>query len=238
MRFAYYGYNAFVIEGEGKTVILDPGQDLHWRRLNSLVPRQVWPRADLILVTHGDADHAEYAAQVARASGAPVVCGPALAEKWRRKGLTVVPLAQGEAIEAAGVQVQGVAARHGGPTLTLLGRSFAFKPGFVGVGAVGFLFALEGHRLLNLGDTVLLEDAWRGLRPDVLMVPVCGVMTMGVDEALRAVAAIEPEIVIPTHHNWHILFYRHPADVERFAAEVQAEGRRCYPLEPGENMEM
>jgi L-ascorbate metabolism protein UlaG (beta-lactamase superfamily) len=29
MKLTYYSYNAFVIEGEGKTLILDPGQDLH-----------------------------------------------------------------------------------------------------------------------------------------------------------------------------------------------------------------
>jgi len=37
MKLTCYGYNAFVIEGEGKTIILDPGQDLD-RRLDSLTP--------------------------------------------------------------------------------------------------------------------------------------------------------------------------------------------------------
>ena len=238
MKLTYYGYNAFVIEGEGKTIILDPGQNLHWRRLNSLIPRQLWVQADLILVTHGDADHAEYVPQVARASSAPTVCGPALAGKWRRKGLTVVPLAPGETVEVAGVQVQGVPAQHGGPTLTLFGHTFTFKPRFVGVGAVGLLFTLEGRWLLALGDTVLLEDAWRGLRPEVLMVPIGGVMTMDVEAALRAVAAIAPEAVIPVHYNWDVLFYRHPADVERFATEVRGRGCQCFPLKPGESAEV
>ena len=238
MKLTYYGYNAFVIEGEGKTIILDPGQNLHWRRLNSLIPRQLWVQADLILVTHGDADHAEYVPQVARASSAPIVCGPALAGKWRRKGLTVVPVAPGETVEVAGVQVQGVPAQHGGPTLTLFGHTFTFKPRFVGVGAVGLLFTLEGRWLLALGDTVLLEDAWRGLRPEVLMVPIGGVMTMDVDAALRAVAAIAPEAVIPVHYNWDVLFYHRPADVERFATEVRGRGCQCFPLKPGESAEV
>ena len=49
MRFTYYGYNAFVVESAGKTIILDPGQNLHWRELNSLIPCEIWPQADLIL---------------------------------------------------------------------------------------------------------------------------------------------------------------------------------------------
>ena len=234
MKLTYYGYNAFVIEGEGKTIVLDPGQDLYWRRLDSLIPRSLWLQADLILVTHGDADHAEYVPQVAEASGAPVVCSPPLAEKWQRKGVTVVPIASDETVEAAGVRVQGVPVRHG-PLLSLFGRSFALKRGR---DSVGLLFTLEGRRLLALGDTMLLEEAWRGLRPDVLLVPIGGVMTMDVDDALRAVAAIEPQVVIPVHYRWHILFYRHPADVERFAGEVRAGGRRCFPLKPGEGVEI
>ena len=237
MRLTYYGYNAFVIEGEGKTIILDPGQDLHWRRLDSLIPRPLWAQADLILVTHGDADHAEYVFQVARASGAPLVCGPGLAGKWQRKGLAVVPVAPGETVEAAGVQVQGVPVQHG-PVLNFFGRSFSLKPGFVGMGAVGLLFTLEGRALLNLGDTVLLKEAWHGLNPDVLMVPIGGVMTMDVDDALRAVTAVNPDVVIPMHYNWHILFYHRPADVKRFAAEVEDGGYRCLPLKPGESAQV
>jgi L-ascorbate metabolism protein UlaG (beta-lactamase superfamily) len=236
MRLTYYGYNAFLVEGDGNTIIIDPGQNLHWRRLDSLIPRPIWPQADLILVTHGDADHAEYGPQVARASNATLVCGPALAEKWRRRGLTVVAVAPGETVEAAGVSIQGVPVQHG-PLLKLFGR--AFTPLFIiGVGAVGLLFSLENRPVLNLGDTLLLEDAWRGLRPDVLMVPIGGLMTMDVDAALRAVATIEPEVVIPMHYDWDILFYHCSAEVARFAAGVRAFGSQCFPLEPGESVEV
>jgi L-ascorbate metabolism protein UlaG (beta-lactamase superfamily) len=142
MRLTYYGYNAFFIEAT-KIVILDPGQDLHRRRIGPLLPRVAWPQADLILVTHGDADHAEYVPHVARASGAPVVCGLPLAERWRREGIMVVPLAVGERVQVTGVPVEGVPVRHGGLALTLFGHTLAFKPPSVGVGAIGLSFALE-----------------------------------------------------------------------------------------------
>jgi L-ascorbate metabolism protein UlaG (beta-lactamase superfamily) len=231
MRLTYYGYNAFVVEAGGCTILVDPGQDLHWRRLNSLIPPRIWPRADLVLVTHGDADHAEYVPQVARAGDAPVVCGPALADKWQRDGLTAIPVAPGERIESAGIPIQGVPVQHG-PVLTWFGRAFTLP--FIGRGAIGLLFELEGQRLLNLGDTILLAERWRDLHPGVLMVPIGGVMTMDVAAALEAVAVMEPDVVIPTHYDWDILFYHRPADVARFAAGVRSLGSRCLPLERGE----
>lgn len=235
MRFTYYGYNAFVVEAGDKTILIDPGQDLHWRQLNSLVPREIWPWADLILLTHGDADHAKYIPQVACTSNAPLVCGPTLAEKWQRKGLTVIPVAPGETVKAAGASIQGVPVRHG-PLTTFLRWTFTIP--FIGVGAMGLLVSLGNRRLLNLGDTLLLEGAWLDLHPDVLMVPVGGLMTMDVDAALRAVATIEPQVVIPTHYDWDILFYHRPTEVSRFAAGVRSLGRQCFPLKPGESVEV
>jgi L-ascorbate metabolism protein UlaG (beta-lactamase superfamily) len=238
VKLTYFGYNAFILEGSERTILLDPGQDLHWKRLNSLIPRDRWGEADLILVTHGDPDHAEYVPEVARVSEAPVVCGPVLARRWQRKGLSALAVAPGECLQVVDVQVQGVKVRHGGLPLPCFKRSYLLKPGFVGVGAVGLHFVLDGHQLLALGDTIWLEHAWNGLRPDILMVPIGGVMTMNVEDALKAAAVIEPKVVIPVHHNWHILFYKHPADVDRFAVGVRKLGITCLPLAPGETTEV
>jgi L-ascorbate metabolism protein UlaG (beta-lactamase superfamily) len=235
MKITYYGYNAFVIQSNGRKIFLDPGMNLHWRKLDSLIPEKLWEHADLILVTHGDVDHAEDVLRIARASGAQIVCGEALANRWQRKGQDVVPLAIGGSIDLAGLKIKGVPARHG-PMLQLFGKSINLKPWFVGVGATGLLFTLEECRLLNLGDTVMLEREWLGLNPHVLMVPIGGLMTMDVEDALKAVQLIEPEIVIPVHHNWDILFYHRPTDVERFTSLLHGSGRRCIPLKVGESV--
>jgi L-ascorbate metabolism protein UlaG (beta-lactamase superfamily) len=140
-------------------------------------------------------------------------------------------------VEVKGISIRAVLTQHGGLTFTLLGRTFTFKPDRVGLGAIGFLFTLEGRSLLNLGDTLLLEEAWRGMRPDVLMIPAGGMMTMDVEAALRAVEVIAPRAVIPIHHNWDILFYHRPADVEGFVARVQELDCEPIPLARGQTLE-
>ena len=142
----------------------------------------------------------------------------------------------GETIEAAGIPIQAYPAQHG-PLVRLFGRAISLKPWFVGVGAISLLFTLNGQRLLNLGDTTLLS-VWEGLQPDVLMIPIGGLMTMDVDGAIKAIEGIVPEVVIPVHYNWDFLFYHRPADGERFAAEVSARGHRCCLLKPGESVEL
>jgi L-ascorbate metabolism protein UlaG (beta-lactamase superfamily) len=76
------------------------------------------------------------------------------------------------------------------------------------------------------------------LRSNVLIVPIEGMMTTKVGDALRAVAAIEPAVVIPVHDNQDIPFYHRAADEERFAAAVGAQGLQCLPLRPGEEAEV
>jgi L-ascorbate metabolism protein UlaG (beta-lactamase superfamily) len=147
-------------------------------------------------------------------------------------------VASGETIISAGVKVQGFPAQHGGLPMELFGHTFTIKPKFVGTGAVGLLFTLNNNRILNLGDTLLIDDAWGGLHPNVLMVPIGGMMTMDVDDALKAVELIKPEIVIPIHFNWHLLFYHRPTDVKRFATEVRRLGINPLTLKPGETIEL
>lgn len=162
--------------------------------------------ANLLPVTHGDLDHSECVLRINRHSGTPVLCGRESAQEWQGSSSELVTIGPGEEVELAGLSTRGFPARHG-PEVSLLGHPFGLKHCFVGVGTVGLLFGLEERRLLNLGDTVSLE-AWDGLRTDVLMIPMGGLMTMDVESALEAIAAIEPEAVIPVRLNLDFLLYR------------------------------
>ena len=74
----------------------------------------------------------------------------------------------------------------------------------------------------------------------VLMVPIGGLgqntWTIYVDDALRAVELIDPEIVIPCHFSLPFLWKRKIAiaDDQKFEREVEALGKKCCILGAGD----
>ncbi|MFX0124634.1 MAG: MBL fold metallo-hydrolase [Candidatus Hodarchaeota archaeon] len=70
-QIQFYGYNAFKIEEGSLRIIIDPGRNLKWNKLNSLIPKQEWD-ADYIFITHEHDDHADYAIKIAKRTGASI----------------------------------------------------------------------------------------------------------------------------------------------------------------------
>jgi len=108
-------------------------------------------------------------------------------------------------------------------------------------GSIGFKITIGDKILVNLGDTVLLKE-WKGLKPDVLMIPIGGVIrnTMNVKEALEAVKMIKPKMVIPMHYNCAFLWKRNltPTDDEMFKMEVEKMGIKCQIMKSGDEIEL
>ncbi len=109
-------------------------------------------------------------------------------------------------------------------------------------GSIGFKITLADKVLVNLGDTVL-QDEWKGLRPDVLMIPIGGRVirnTMDEKDALLAVRFIEPKTVIPCHYNCDFLWRKNinPADDSMFKREVEKMGINCHIMQQGDVVEL
>lgn len=152
-----------------------------------------------------------------------------------------------EIVEINGLSVRGIKTTHGEFLFKLGPFSKTSKPGpeaRVGWGAIGFEILLDGKRIINLGDTLLLENEWQSiLKPDVLMIPIGGKAihnTMDVGEAVQAVKIIQPELVIPCHYNCPAFFTRtyNPADAQAFKREVEKVGVKCAILEIGDSIDL
>lgn len=260
MKITHYRYNAFLIEGDGHKIAIDPGQNLWIFQLKSLIPESEWPTITHVVITHGDPDHHWQSDRVAKASGASVICGKGLTRTIdgellvvdpRGKELTswvhfenLYPLDVGDSINVDGVGVEAVKAVHGPISIPILGLKLKQYPGpdeRVGLGAMGFKITIGETSILNLGDTLLLPE-WKDVSADVLMLPIGGMgqntWTMDVDEALEAVKLISPKRVIPCHYSVPLFWKRRfaVADDQRFKREVERLGAECNILRDGQSV--
>jgi L-ascorbate metabolism protein UlaG (beta-lactamase superfamily) len=264
MKISFYGYNAFLIELGDKKIAIDPGAlFFYWFRFTTVIPKSEWESITHIFVTHGDPDHYWHADRVARASNAQVICNKTMVREVNGKALMLGPrakglafttefnhlnlLAVGETIELDGMTISGLKATHGELVLKVGPFSKTVKTGpneRIGWGAIGFDIKLDGKRLVNLGDTLLHAKEWQSIKaPDVLMIPIGGKVahnTMDVEEAVQAVKAMQPKLVIPCHYNCPGLFSRsqNPADDQLFKQEVEQAASHCKILGIGESLEI
>jgi L-ascorbate metabolism protein UlaG (beta-lactamase superfamily) len=264
MKISFYGYNAFLIELGDKKIAIDPGAlFFYWFRFTTVIPKSEWESITHIFVTHGDPDHYWHADRVARASNAQVICNKTMVREVNGKALMLGPrakglafttefnhlrlLAVGETIELDGMTISGLKATHGELVLKVGPFSKTVKTGpneRIGWGAIGFDIKLDGKRLVNLGDTLLHAKEWQSIKaPDVLMIPIGGKVahnTMDVEEAVQAVKAMQPKLVIPCHYNCPGLFSRsqNPADDQLFKQEVEQAASHCEILGTGESLEI
>ena len=264
MKIKFFGYNAFLIEADDKKITIDPGALLfYWFRFTTLIPKTEWKSITHIFVTHGDPDHYWHVDRVAKASNAPVICNKTMIRDVNGKALMLGPRDKGmafttefsnlhtlsvdETIEIDGMSITGIKTTHGELVLKLGPFSKTVKPGpdeRVDWGAIGFDIELAGKRIVNLGDTLLLEKEWQKINePDVLMIPIGGKAihnTMDVEEAVQAVNIMRPKLVIPCHYNVPAFFTKtyNPADDELFKREVEKTGSKCVILHKGDSIDL
>ena len=254
MKITHYLYNAFLVEEGNAKVAIDPGQNLWLFDLHSLIPESEWPTVTHIVITHGDPDHHWQSDRVAAASGAHVICGTELTRDVdgrtlvvdpRGRGLTswvpidnLTTLDVGDKVTLAEVSIEAVKSVHGPIAIPLPFFTLRQQPGpneRVGLGSMGFKITIDDKSIVNLGDSLLLDD-WEGLSPDVLMLPIGGMgqntWTMDVDDAVKAVEMIAPRAVIPCHYNVPFFWIRELAiaDDARFKRDVEKLGVECHIL--------
>ncbi len=262
MKIRHFLYNSFLIENENNKIAIDPGQYFSIFNFKSLIPKSEWESITHILITHGDPDHHWQSDRVAEASNAPVVCGKDLAKVEDGKTLLVDPrgkeltswvtfkdahpLDVGESVKLGDVDIEAVKSVHGPIIVPILWFKIKKQPGpgeRTGIGSIGFKITLDGKTIVNLGDSILLNE-WTGLKPDVLMLPIGGLgnntWTMDVSDALEAVERIAPKKVIPCHFNIPFLWIKNiaPADGQLFKQEVEKMGVECHIMQSGEAIEL
>ena len=205
----WLGHGSFLFTScKGKKILLDP-----WTSTNPKCPGKYRKKGsfgavDLILWTHGHVDHFMLPdAKELVADYQPKIVAPwelsffikaeipgancqtfTLANKGATADFDGIKVTMTEAFHSAGAQLTG----------------FEGVNRFVGE-AVGYIMEFEnGLKVYHSGDTSLMGDMKSIIgdfyKPDIAILPIGGVFTMGPDEAAFACKLIRPKIVIPEHY--------------------------------------
>jgi L-ascorbate metabolism protein UlaG (beta-lactamase superfamily) len=219
----WLGQSCFELKAGGTTVLIDPfltGNPKAAATADEMQP-------DVILLTHGHADHLGDTVDIAKRTGATVVAIVELAGEIANDGVeNVLDPNYGGTVTFNWGWVKLVPAWH-----------TAVSPKGTPHMPAGLLVHIGDRLIYHLGDTALFSDmqliAKRGDKVDLALVPIGGHYTMDRYDAVTAVGFIEPQQVIPCHYN---TFPPIETDAQAFKSDVQNAGfSEVLVLDPGDS---
>lgn len=221
MDIRYLGHAAVELSDGETRLLIDPF--LTGNPKAAATPDELEP--DLILLTHGHADHIGDTVSIAKRTGSPVLAITDLARELDEEGLQTYDPNLGGTVRFEWGWVKMVPAWHTSTT----------PKGTVNTPA-GLLIDFGGTIVYHVGDTALFSDlklvGRRGNRVDIALVPIGGHYTMDRIDAVTAVEYIDPRVVIPVHYD---TFPPLRTDAQRFKDDVESyTGASCVVLDPGE----
>jgi L-ascorbate metabolism protein UlaG (beta-lactamase superfamily) len=213
VKITHIGHASFKLESEqGTTIYFDPwlASNSTWANPTTDLTLADIDKADIVIATHGHIDHVGDSYEICKKTGALFVGSFELhlvGEKncgfvW---GETSFPLNPGGTTKIKDCTI----------TMTQAHHSLSMSPGVVKEqheaaafhpdGAVsGYVMAFDnGVTVYDSSDTCLFSDMQligQMYTPQVAILPVGGLFTMGIREAARAASYIRPDVVIPCHY--------------------------------------
>jgi L-ascorbate metabolism protein UlaG (beta-lactamase superfamily) len=231
---------------EGKVIVIDPFLKKNPKTPAKYKDLKALGKVDLILVTHGHADHVGDLKELAALTGAKVVAPYGYVLNivalglfdgaktiGMNKGGTVTPLGRG-------IKVHMVPAEHGSSvdlgSFGLKGSETGALKAVEGGASVGYVIELEnGFKIYHSGDTAVFGDMAlirEFYQPDLAMVCIGGHFTMDPAGAAYAVSKlIKPKQVIPIHYGTFPVINRTPAE---FKKALGASPIKVLDVEPGQ----
>ena len=223
LTLTFHGHACFLIEADDRRILIDPF--LTGNPAADIGPDKL-PKIDAVLLSHGHGDHLGDAVAIATKHGATVVATYELAQFCNDQGATVHSMHIGGAHRFPWGTVKLVPAFHGGAVEGDLTGKYTTNP-------CGLVVTAGGKTVYHTGDTALtVEMRLLEGRVDVMLVPIGDNYTMGIDDAVRAVEFVKPQIAIPMHYNTFDVI---KADPQEFRRKV---GNRAdvVILKPGESL--
>jgi L-ascorbate metabolism protein UlaG (beta-lactamase superfamily) len=208
MKLTYYGHSCFSILVGGKRILFDP----------FITPNELAKNVDVnyiepdyIFVSHAHYDHIADVVLLAKKKDAMVIRSWELNLWFNKNGLEKTqPLNPGGQFEFEFGIVKSVIAQH----------SSSFPDGSFGGVAAGFVFQTAEGNFYYSGDTGLTQDMQlvpQRAKLDFAVFPVGDVLTMGVDDAIRAANLVDVKKVVGVHYDtFEVITIDHKKALETF----------------------
>ncbi len=214
----------------GAMVLIDP-----WLSGPTVPPALRHPaKVDVVALTHGHVDHIAEVEEVHAAHGCPVLAKYELAMYFGGKGVNVVGFNTGGSVEAAGVRFTMTQAIHSG--------SISSGDAVLGYGGepAGFVITFSnGFRIYQAGDTCVFGDmALIGeiYKPDVAILPIGDLYTMGPLEAAHAARLVGAKHVLGGHWGTFPPLTGTPEAVQAELGKLGVTDITVHPLRPGDSI--
>ncbi|NIO21569.1 MAG: MBL fold metallo-hydrolase [Candidatus Aenigmarchaeota archaeon] len=210
MKITWFGHATFKIETEGKKIYIDP----------YVLPKGS-PLADIILITHDHYDHCDPAkVNEIKSENTKIITTEKSANKLEGNVKTVKA---GDSLEIEGIRIRAVDAYN------------ANKPFHPKGAGVGFIIQSEGKSVYHTGDSDFVPEMNSLQGVTVVLLPIGGTYTMGIEQAKQAVLAMKPKFAIPMHYNF---LEGLNADANEFKNKVEAESKGETKVEILEGREL
>lgn len=229
-KLTWLGHAAFKIETpSGKVILVDP-----WILTNPTCPEKdkKFERIDTMLVTHGHFDHIADAVELGKKFKPQIVGIYELCAWLESKGVGGTnSMNKGGTQKVGEIEVTMVNALH----------SCGIKDGdqiVYGGEACGYIIRLPGGlTIYHAGDTAVFGDMKiiaDLYAPDLAMLPVGDLFTMGPREAALAIRMLNVRHVIPMHFGTFPLLTGNPEQLRQLTRDIS--GLEIHALKPGESL--
>jgi L-ascorbate metabolism protein UlaG (beta-lactamase superfamily) len=192
----WLGHSTFKLVTRGaRVVLMDP-----WVENNPACPKELkgFDKIDVMTISHGHGDHMADAVTIGKKFKPTVVCNYEIHLYLQKKGVAnTSPMNKGGTQEHHGLRFTMVHAVH----------SSGIEDGgqiVYGGEPCGIVVTLEdGTRIYHAGDTGLISDfeLVRELyAPEIVLLPIGDLFTMGPREAAVAARMLKPKWIVPIHY--------------------------------------
>ncbi|UCF38419.1 MAG: metal-dependent hydrolase [Acidobacteriota bacterium] len=231
IKIKYLGHSTFLFTTPGgKHLLIDP-----WVENNPACPQKdkQLPGLDTMLITHGHGDHMQDAVSLAKKHKPQVACIYEIALWLGGKGVeNVTGMNKGGGVRLNDIKATMVNAHHSSAIIDDGGKIvYAGEPaGFVVEFENGFTIYHAGDTCV-FGDMKIIGDLYK---PDLAMLPIGDLYTMGPKEAALACQLLGTKKVIPMHYATFPVLTGTPAELQQLTA---AAGTEVIVMNPGDEID-